>query len=555
MLKKLTGGRIYDPAHGIENEVHDIYILDGRIANRPDDTRIDEEIDVRGKVIMAGAIDMHTHIGGGKINIARTMLPEDHAADVVARTELMRSGSGHAAPSTLTAGYRYAEMGYTAGFEPAILPINARQAHMEMHDTPIIDKGGYVMLGSDDFLLRMMAANKDQESINNYVAWTMNQSHAIGVKVVNPGGINAFKFNQRKLDLDENNQFYGVTPREILLRLARAVKELGVPHPLHVHGCNLGVPGNMNTTLDTMDGIEGLPMHMTHIQFHSYGTEGDFKFSSGSAQIAEAINRHKNITVDVGQILFGQTVTASGDSMRQHAAHPHAHPNKWVCMDIECDAGCGVLPFKYKDQSYVNALQWMIGLETFLMVDDPWRVFLTTDHPNGAPFTSYPHLIRLLMDKTFRNDILSTLHPEAQKASHLASLDREYTLYEIAIMTRAGAAKLVGLADRGHLGIGGAADITVYTDDADREKMFTTPDYVFKDGTMVVKDGNLIEVTWGTTHVVKPEYDISIEKSLKPYFDKYHTQKMCNFKISDDEIIDDGRGSLTVQPLHVGGPI
>jgi formylmethanofuran dehydrogenase subunit A len=555
MLTKLTGGRIYDPAHGVENEVRDIYILDGRIVKRPDDIKVDKEIDLRDKVVMAGAIDMHTHIGGGKVNIARTMLPEDHAADVVARTELLRSGSGHAAPSTLTAGYRYAEMGYTAGFEPAILPINARQAHMEMHDTPIIDKGGYVMLGSDDFLLRMMAANKDQESINNYDAWTMNQSHAIGVKVVNPGGINAFKFNQRKLDLDENNQFYGVTPREILLRLARAVKELGVPHPLHVHGCNLGVPGNMSTTLDTMEGIEGLPMHMTHIQFHSYGTEGDFKFSSGSAQIAEAINSHKNITVDVGQILFGQTVTASGDTMRQHDAHPHAHPNKWVCMDIECDAGCGVLPFKYKDQSYVNALQWMIGLETFLMVDDPWRVFLTTDHPNGAPFTSYPHLIRLLMDKTFRNDILSTLHPEAQKASHLASLEREYTLYEIAIMTRAGAAKLVGLADRGHLGIGGAADITVYTDDADREKMFTTPDYVFKDGTMVVKDGNLIDVTWGTTHVVKPEYDISIEKSLKPYFDRFHTQKMGNFKISDDEIIDDGRGSLTVQPLHKGGPI
>jgi formylmethanofuran dehydrogenase subunit A len=120
-------------------------------------------------------------------------------------------------------------------------------------------------------------------------------------------------------------------------------------------------------------------------------------------------------------------------------------------------------------------------------------------------------------------------------------------------MTRAGAAKLVGLADRGHLGIGGAADITVYTDDADREKMFSTPDYVFKDGTMVVKDGNLIEVTWGTTHVVKPEYDISIEKSLKPYFDRYHTQKMGNFKISNDEIVDDGRGSLTVQPLHKGG--
>ena len=555
MLTKLTGGIIYDPAHGIDGKVQDIYIRDGRIVDAPTDGKINEEIDLRGKVVMAGAIDMHTHIGGGKVNIARTMLPEDHAADVVARTELMRSGCGHAAPSTLTAGYRYAEMGYTAGFEPAILPVNARQAHMEMHDTPIIDKGGYVMLGSDDFLLRMMAANNDQESINNYVAWTMTHSQAIGVKVVNPGGINAFKFNQRKLDLDEQNKYYGVTPRDILLRLAQAVNELGVPHPLHVHGCNLGVPGNLGTTIDTMEGIEGLPMHMTHIQFHSYGTEGDFKFSSGAAEIAESINKNKNITVDVGQILFGQTVTASGDNMRQFAGTPHAHPNKWVCMDIECDAGCGVVPFKYKDQSYVNALQWMIGLEVFLMVDDPWRIFLTTDHPNGAPFTSYPHLIRLLMDKTFRNDVLSTLHPEAQKASHLASIEREYSLYEIAIMTRAGAAKLVGLADRGHLGVGGAADITVYTDHVDREKMFSKPDYVFKDGTMVVKDGEIIKVTWGTTHVVKPEYDISIEKALKPYFDRYHTQKMGNFKMSNDEIVDDGRGSLTIQPLHKGGAL
>ena len=555
MLTKLTGGRIYDPAHGIDGKVQDIYIRNGRIVDAPTDGKINEEIDLRGKVVMAGAIDMHTHIGGGKVNIARTMLPEDHAADVVARTELMRSGCGHAAPSTLTAGYRYAEMGYTAGFEPAILPINARQAHMEMHDTPIIDKGGYVMLGSDDFLLRMMAANNDQESINNYVAWTMTHSQAIGVKVVNPGGINAFKFNQRKLDLDEQNKYYGVTPRDILLRLAQAVNELGVPHPLHVHGCNLGVPGNLGTTIDTMEGINGLPMHMTHIQFHSYGTEGDFKFSSGAAEIAESINKNKNITVDVGQILFGQTVTASGDNMRQFAGTPHAHPNKWVCMDIECDAGCGVVPFKYKDQSYVNALQWMIGLEVFLMVDDPWRIFLTTDHPNGAPFTSYPHLIRLLMDKTFRNDVLSTLHPEAQKASHLASIEREYSLYEIAIMTRAGAAKLVGLADRGHLGVGGAADITVYTDHVDREKMFSKPDYVFKDGNMVVKDGEIIKVTWGTTHVVKPDYDISIEKALKPYFDRYHTQKMGNFKMSNDEIVDDGRGSLTIQPLHKGGAL
>jgi formylmethanofuran dehydrogenase subunit A len=547
MLIKLTGGKVYDPANRVSGEVRDIYVENGKIVAAKPNARADATYDVKGRVVMAGAIDPHTHIGGGKMTIARMLLPEDHQGDPVTRTELTRAGSGRAVPSTLVTGYRYAEMGYTAGFEPAVLPLNARQAHLEMGDVPIIDKGGYVMLGSDDLFLRMLAAKKDQNAINDYVAWTIAAGQGIGIKVVNAGGINAFKFNQRMLDLDEQNAHYGVTPREVLKTLARAVYELGVPHPLHVHGNNLGVPGNMETTLNTMAGVEGYPLHLTHIQFHSYGTEGDRKFSSGAAQIAEAINRNPNISADVGQILFGQTVTASGDSMAQHRNSGLGSPHKWVCMDIECDAGCGVVPFKYRDQNFVNALQWAIGLEIFLLVEDPWRIFLTTDHPNGAPFTSYPHLIKLLMDKTYRNEMFKRISPDAQALSTLATIEREYSLYEIAIMTRAGAAKLVGLHDRGHLGVGGAADITVYTDHPDREKMFEKPDYVFKDGQLVVKDGSIVKVTWGATHTVKPDFDRSIEKEIRKYFDSYHTLNMEHVKVSNDEIEGDGRGKVIVQ--------
>ncbi|MCB5184501.1 formylmethanofuran dehydrogenase subunit A [Methylobacillus gramineus] len=548
MLIKLTGGRVYDPAHNIDGRVMDIYVRDGRIVERPNDAEtIDQEYDLRGKVVMAGAIDMHTHIGGGKVNIARLMLPEDHRASPAVHTDACRSGCGHAAPSTLTTGYRYAEMGYTAGFEPALSPVNARQSHLEMCDTPIIDKGGYAMIGSDDFFLRMLAAKQDQNAINDYVAWILHASQAIGIKVVNPGGINAFKFNQRALNLDEENIHYKVTPREVLQSLTRAVYELGIAHPLHVHGNNLGVPGNVETTLKTMGAVEGYPVHLTHIQFHSYGTEGDRKFSSGAAAIAEALNKHKNVSADVGQILFGQTVTASGDNMRQFANSGHGSPRKSVLMDIECDSGCGVVPFKYKDQNFVNALQWAIGLEIFLLTEDPWRIFLTTDHPNGAPFTSYPHLIRLLMDKSFRNDMFAKLNLDAQAMSTLSGIEREYSLYEIAIMTRAGAAKLVGLHDRGHLGVGAGADITVYTDNADREAMFAKPDYVFKDGQLVVRNGQVVKVTWGSTHTVKPEFDRGIEKDLKKYFDTYHTMNMENFKVSAAELEEDGRGHVIVQ--------
>ena len=549
MITKLANAKVYDPTHNINGKKMSLFIKEGRIIDKPEPgERIDKTYNLEGKVVMAGAIDIHTHIGGGKVNVARMMLPEDHAAYPDKKTAITRAGCGHAAPSTLSTGYRYAEMGYTAGFEPAMLPINARQAHMEMADVPIIDKGAYVMLGSDDFFLRMLSEKKDQAAINDYVAWTINASQAMAMKVVNPGGISAFKFNQRKLDLDEQNVFYGVTPREILHSLSVALNDLQIPHPLHVHGCNLGVPGNVDTTLDTITGIEGLPLHLTHIQFHSYGTEGDKKFSSGAAQIAEAVNHHKNISLDVGQILFGQTITASGDTMRQYAGCSNAKPNKWVIMDIECDAGCGVVPFRYSDQSFVNALQWCIGLEIFLLVNDPWRIFLTTDHPNGAPFTSYPHLIRLLMDKTFRNNMLSTVHPEAQAMSTLASIDREYSLYEIAIMTRAAPARSLGLSDRGHLGAGAAADITVYTPNKNKERMFEKPDYVFKDGTLVAEKGKIVETLTGTTHTVKPDFDNGIERSLKRYFDRYHTMKVNNFKIDDDEIVEHGHGSVTVHP-------
>ena len=552
MLIKLTGGRIYDPANKVSGAVRDIYVEDGKIVAPRPDSRADETYDVTGKIVMAGAIDPHTHIGGGKMTIARMLLPEDHRGDPVTRTKLTRAGSGRAVPSTHVTGYRYAEMGYTACFEPAMLPANARQAHMEMGDTPMVDKGAFVMLGSDDYFLRQLAAKADFAAIKDYVAWTMHAAQAVAVKVVNPGGISAFKFNQRKLDLDEEHVYYHVTPRQIVVTLARALEELGVVHPLHIHGCNLGIPGNIETTLDTIRAAEGLRIHMTHTQFLSYGTEGDKKFSSGAARLCELVAKHPNVSIDVGQVLFGQTCTASGDSMRQFAISRSAHPKKPVIMDIECDAGCGVVPMRYRDKSFVNAMQWVIGLETFLMFDDPWRIFLTTDHPNGAPFFFYPHLIRLLMDKSFRDDALHKINPDAQaQAEVLKSISREYTLDEIAILTRAGPARSLGLQDRGHLGVGAAGDITVYTDNPDREAMFATPELVFKGGELVVKKGKVVKVVQGATHVMRPDYDKGIEKKLDAYFDRYGTVRMQNFKLADEEIVQGDGGAIVVQPTGI----
>ncbi|WP_287369010.1 formylmethanofuran dehydrogenase subunit A [Thauera sp.] len=551
---RLRGGRVYDPTNGIDGELRDIGIRDGRIVELPPQEKVDHDYDLAGCVVMAGGIDLHTHIGGGKVNLARMLLPEDHRARRERDNLLELASGGCCTPGTLQTGYRYAEMGYTAAFEPAMLAANARQAHMEMGDTPILDHGAYVMLGNEEVFLEMLARGEDFERIRDYVGWSINASKAMGVKVVNPGGISAFKFNQRKLDVDENHVHWQITPRRVVHTLARALRELGVPHPLHIHASNLGVAGNIESTLATIDALEGLPGHLTHIQFHTYGTEGPKKFSSATRQLIEKLKAAPNVSIDVGQIIFGQTVTASGDTMRQFANADLGSPRKYVGGDIECDAGCGVVPFRYREQSYVNALQWAIGLEIFLRMDDPWRVVLTTDHPNGGPFTSYPHLIKLLMDKSFRDEQLARLHPDVAAMADLREIGRELSLYDIAIMTRAGPAKLLGLTDRGQLGVGAAADIAVYREQADREAMFATPEYVFKDGTLVARRGRLEAVPTGGTHFVEPDYDPAIEKTLERHYREHMSIDWRHARISKDELCScSNHGSLLPCKLHGGG--
>ena len=492
--RRLRGGRLYDPVNGIDGEVRDLVLRDGRIAALDPRAPADEEIDAGGCIVLAGGIDLHSHIGGGKANLARTLLPQHRCT-----------------PGTVATGLRYAEMGYTSVFEPAMAASNARHAHMEMGDVPIVDHGAYVMLGNDEAFLELLSRGSEPQRLRDYVGWVVQATRALGVKVVNPAGISAFKFNQRRLDVDEPHVHWQVTPRQVIGALARAVHELGLAHPLHIHASNLGAAGNIASTLATMEALEGLPGHLTHVQFHSYGTEGPKKFSSAALQLAEALDAHPNCSIDVGQILFGQTVTASADTMRQHAHADLAHPRKAAFADLECDSGCGVLPFRYREQSYVNALQWSIGLELFLQVRDPWRVVLTTDHPNGAPFTSYPHLMRLLMDKPFRDEQLARLHPEVAAQSALRHIARELSLYEIAILTRAAPARLLGLRDRGHLGVGAAADVAVYRVQPDAEAMFSRAAWLFKEGQPVVRDGRVLATPVGGTHFSEPEFDAGID--------------------------------------------
>lgn len=515
MLTRIAGGDIVDPVNGRSGK-GDLWIEDETIVTAPDGRAPDLTLDASGCVVMAGAIDIHSHIGGGNVNTARLLLPEFHKAHAPrpAATPLARLGW-----TTHETGRLYAQMGFTTVVEPAMSPAAALHTHLELADIPIIDKATLAILGNDDFLLSMIRDKASAGMVEDYVAWTVASSRALGVKVINAGAAASFKENVRSFSFDDEVPFYGASSRRIVKTLQAAVSALGIPHPLHVHCNNLGIPGAPDTAAETMAAAEGLPLHLAHLQFYSYGAEGKRGFSSAGARMAELVNSTPEITIDVGQVMFGQTVTVSSDVMRQFSARGSARPKKSVIFDGVADGG-GVVPFDYR-ADFFGSLQWAIGLELFLLIDDPWRVFFTTDHPNGAPFTTYPEIFALLMSRQAREKAMEGLSKRALALSTLPGLTREYTLDDIAIMTRAAPAKLLGLKDRGHLGAGALADVAVYRKGDDIAAMFRRAAFVLKNGERVVEDGNVTNWRWGKALRLKPEPDRAMVKRL----DAYHQQR------------------------------
>ena len=536
MTLRIAGGRVYDPANGVDGEVRDVCLSDGRVVDEVPDGAA--RIDARGMVVMPGGVDIHAHIAGPKVNAARRLSPEEHRLDVHDRTAIMRSGTGGMVPSTFVTGYRYALLGYTTVVEAATPPIAARHVLSELRDTPMIDALFLLLMGNNLALFDLIRT--DPARVRDAVAWWLEATGGYGVKLVNPGGVEAWKHrNGNVTSLDD--EVVGVTPRQVIDTIAGAAHELGLPHPVHVHCNNLGVAGNWRTTLDTLSTLEGRRAHLAHLQFHSYGGKPGRRPRSKAPEIAEYLGAHPEFSADVGQVMFGPATTMTADAPVS-AVLADLTGGKWVNADTEVETGCGIVPFVYREKNYVHALQWGIGLELFLLSRDPWRLVLSTDHPNGGSFLSYPRLIRLLMDREFRNEQLGLANRSAiERTVLLDDLDREYTLEEIAIITRAGPARLLGLDHKGHLGTGADADVTIYDDRDDREEMFAMPRYVIKGGRVVVRDGEIVEALPGDLHRVQAPYDPAIAEVLRERFDERYTVQFDSYPVSEPWLLEPAR--------------
>jgi len=533
----LRGGTVYDPSHGIDGLVQDLWVRDGKIVAAPADESQAKIVnhDLSGQIVMPGGVDMHCHIAGPKVNRARGFLAGMKGER---RKQTASADAAPVVPNCIATGQLFAGLGYTTAIDAAIPGLSARLAHHEFSLTPFLDKAFLTLFGNNHYVLDKIRTG-EQEAVRDYCGWMLHSVHALGVKIVNPGGVENWKQISRKTlrELDEPVSEFGVSPRQIVHSLAAAVDELQLPHAVHIHCNNLGFPGNWETTLHTMQSLEGHRGHFAHVQFNSYaGDPNDpSSFASGVENLVEYVTTHPEITVDVGHVCPGEAMTITGDApFAQHLQRLTG--SRWYTSDTEQEASCGIIPGEFKPyRNLVHATQWAIGLEWYLRMPNPWQVAMSSDHPNGGAFVKYPEIIHLLMDRNFRQEMISRMPESLGERCPLNDLDREYTLNEIAIITRAAPAKILGLSSKGHLGIGADADITIYSQQENITEMFQRPNAVFKAGELIVKQGELLQKQTG--QLLRPtfEYDATSLKNLQQWFNENYSIRFGNYHIGEEE--------------------
>ncbi|MCS7115697.1 MAG: formylmethanofuran dehydrogenase subunit A [Nitrososphaerota archaeon] len=553
----IKNGYVYDPINKVNGEKMNIAIKDGKIVEESQVNPLEAEvIDATNKVVMPGGIDIHTHVAGYAINSGRLYRPEDGHSMLEPRTHITRSGAGYSVPSTFVTGYRYARMGYTMLCEPAMPPLLARHTHEELNDIPIVDTAAFTLM-TDNWIIIQYLKKGEYEKCAAFVAWLLRATKGYCIKMVNPGGVEAWGWKGSVKSLNDVVPYFEITPAQLIRGLGMVNEMLKLPHSIHLHTNQLGLPGNFEITLGTFDLAKDLKvspavgerkqnMHVTHIQFSSFGGDSWANLESKADEIAKYVNTHPNVTIDIGQVIPGETTTMTADGPLEYGIH-RLNSLKWMNKDVEIETGGGLVPFIYSRKSAVNSVQWAIGLELALLIKNPFQVYLTTDHPNAGPFIHYPKIISWLMSQKARELEIQKLHPAVGKRSLITTINREYDLYEIAVITRAGQALALGLSkSKGHLGPGADADVAIYDLDPNNltpegiEKAFSRALYTIKGGEVVVKNGEVAKVSRGKRFWVNPKVSDSLErtmlKEIRRIFVQYYTVNMNNFPVQESYV-------------------
>ncbi|MBI3793170.1 MAG: hypothetical protein HY280_00380 [Nitrospinae bacterium] len=385
----IAGGRVYDPSSNVNGEVRDVEIVGGEIFNPATGKPIPHEgaLDASGCVVMAGAIDVHSH----PIGVSR-----------LARFSGFEELAGYADLGETVR--KYLSMGCTYFVEAGLSPNEVESA-------------------------------QDECEKQNIACSILPLGEVVGVdrpaKFVCEKGVEEF-FKQ---------------------------PDDGVAH--HVHLPHLAKGDSLNYLEQFLKRLAGRRCHLSHISYYAFE-----KGNVAGAKAAEMISEYPNVTVDCGPIVFGPALTFTAD--------------EGLSERVMLAGGGGIFgddksvfsasPYLFQKSNILNAEFWINGMEFLLSSKNLSAVSLSIDYPSGGDILGIPFIIACLMDSGLRGKFLETL---SASSPALKNSGREFSLYEIAIVTRHAPSLVIGRN-------GGGA--VIYEEDRDFEKMFAQARHVITGG-------------------------------------------------------------------------
>ena len=241
----------------------------------------------------------------------------------------------------------------------------------------------------------------------------------IGIKCVNAGGVDAFKKNVRAFSLDDVVPEYGLTSREIFQRMQRAVQRDGhSPSAASAHE-------QSRPSRQCRDGARD-----------DRRLAGPAAASRACAVLRLWQGRQERLLVGGGAIRR-EDQRQSECHRRRRPGDVRRHRDDLVRRDEAVQQPARRAPEEGRDLRRATAMAsaWCPipiasrtsstrcngrrGWSCSCSPNDPMRVFFTTDHPNGAPFTTYPEVFALLMSADKRAQWLSRLPADVLELTNL----------------------------------------------------------------------------------------------------------------------------------------
>lgn len=471
----LKNARVIDPSQ--KSPPRDLYIRDGRIVAKPTRGHC-QTIDLQNQIVLAGGIDMHTHLVPPAMSALRalqqTVIPEDVSPNLIGSPAWLKQ--------------QYLDLGYTFAVDAAIAPGDAPAARIALRELAPLATA-FLLLLSHHWPVMELLQYQQWDVARDLATHLFKCSGAMGIKLVNPGSIHALDGPALDVtDIDTVVEGMHITPRRFLNFYLDLADHLQLSHPVHIHLPQLGTPESGVAAIQWLDAMQGRRAHIAHLQYDCYLPDDDWYLRGGVQKVLAALQVNPQVTADVGLAGFGPAYAMTADLALHDRLLELFGDAAGPAMRFEWDGLTvfGLQPLNRHPDDLGYAMQWATGLELILLSDHLEQLSLSIDYPNGGAVACYPQLIRALMNKPYRDEWLAHCHPAATQATDIKHISRELTPSQILQLTRLSPAKALGLTDRGNLQIGSVADLAIYPADVEIASLWDhKPEKIMSDGRFV----------------------------------------------------------------------